>query len=208
MPTPGLPKGGLFELKLNQKLAALGAGAGVVLAAFAAIQIFGDPSAAAPHGIVSLAPNSAQAATAPRISFSEAASEGAKLAPMDGLSDPSSAGQIGEIGADGQLRVSVVSAPEVDASGAPSVHGFPRAPIPGLTQQGPNGPLPIIAANGMTPAQAYARPFTPQSNKPLLAVIIGGLGFNAAATTQAINELPPEITLSFVPYANNLQNWI
>lgn len=210
MPTPRLPKRRLPQIKINPKLAALGAGGAIVLAAVIAIQVFGDPSAAGPRGVVSLAPNSAQAATAPRISFSEAASEGAQFAPMGGLSDPSTttAGQIGEIGADGQLRVSVVSAPEVDSSGTPATRPLPRAPIAGLTQQGPNGPMPIIAQNGMTSAQAYARPFTPQSNKPLLAVIIGGLGFNAAATTQAINELPPEITLSFVPYASNLQSWI
>ncbi len=208
MPTPRLPKRRLPQIKINPKLAALGAGGVIVLAAVIAIQVFGDPSAAGPRGVVSLAPNSAQAATAPRISFSEAASEGAQFAPMGGLNDPSSNGQIGEIGADGQLRVSVVGAPEVDASGAPSVRPLPRAPIAGLVQQGPNGPMPIIAQNGMTSAQAYARPFTSQSNKPLLAVIIGGLGFNAAATTQAINELPPEITLSFVPYASNLQTWI
>jgi polysaccharide deacetylase 2 family uncharacterized protein YibQ len=77
-----------------------------------------------------------------------------------------------------------------------------------MTEQGPNGPLPIIAANGRTPAQVYARPFTPAGDRPLVAVIVGGLGFNARATTQAIDELPPEITLSFVPYANDLQTWI
>ncbi|MBI3438003.1 MAG: divergent polysaccharide deacetylase family protein, partial [Proteobacteria bacterium] len=99
-------------------------------------------------------------------------------------------------------------APEVDATGAPTLRPLARAPIASLTQQSPNGLLPIVASNGMTSAQAYARPFQPQSNRPLLAVVIGGLGFNAAATTQAINELPPEITLSFVPYASNLQSWI
>jgi polysaccharide deacetylase 2 family uncharacterized protein YibQ len=39
-------------------------------------------------------------------------------------------------------------------------------------------------------------------------VVIGGLGFNARATTQAIDELPAEVTLSFVPYASDLQTWI
>jgi len=208
MPTPRLPQRRLPQIKINPKLGALGAGVIVIAAALISIQMFGDPSAAGPRGVVSLAPTSASAATAPRISFSEAASEGAQLAPMGGLSDPSTSAQVGEIGADGQLRVSVVDAPEVDSTGAPTVRPLPRAPIAGLIQQGPNGPLPIIAQNGMTSAQAYARPFAPQSNKPLLAVVIGGLGFNTAATTQAINELPPEITLSFVPYANNLQSWI
>ena len=205
MPTPRLPKRRLPQI--NPKLAALGAGGAFVLAAVIAIQVFGDPSAAGPRGVVSLAPTSASAATAPRISFSEAAAEGSQINPS-ALNDSSSAAQIGEITADGQLHVSVVDAPEVDSSGSPTVRPLPRAPFPGLTQQGPNGPLPIVAANGTTAAQAYARPFSAQSNRPLLAVIIGGLGFNAAATSQAINELPPEITLSFVPYANNLQSWI
>jgi polysaccharide deacetylase 2 family uncharacterized protein YibQ len=39
-------------------------------------------------------------------------------------------------------------------------------------------------------------------------VIIGGLGFNSAVTQSAIDDLPPDVTLSFVPYADNLQSWI
>ena len=38
--------------------------------------------------------------------------------------------------------------------------------------------------------------------------MIGGLGLNATATRQAIENLPPEITLSFVPYSDGLQGWI
>jgi len=41
-----------------------------------------------------------------------------------------------------------------------------------------------------------------------VALIIGGLGLNAATTRQAIESLPPEVTLSFVPYADGLQGWI
>jgi hypothetical protein len=195
--------------KLNHRLAALGAAGVLVLAAALAIQVFGDPSAAGPRRVVSLAPSAASASTAPRLSFSEAAQEGSQI-PQLGLDDPvsSSSAQIGEIGSDGQLRVSVVDTPDATAAATPAARPLPRAPFAGLTQNGPNGPLPIIAANGLTSAQAYARPFTPQGNHPLVAIIIGGLGFNAAATTQAIDELPPEITLSFVPYANNLQSWI
>jgi polysaccharide deacetylase 2 family uncharacterized protein YibQ len=85
--------------------------------------------------------------------------------------------------------------------------GLPQAPIAGLFTQGPAGPLPAIAADGRTPAQAYARPFT-DNGKPRVALIVGGLGLNAKATRQAIETLPPEITLSFVPYAEGLQGWI
>ncbi|MBI1339836.1 divergent polysaccharide deacetylase family protein [bacterium] len=84
---------------------------------------------------------------------------------------------------------------------------LPRAPILGFFERTPSGDLPRIAADGSTPAQAYARPFV-SSGQPRVSLIIGGLGLNATHTLAAINELPPEVTLSFVPYSNNLQTWI
>jgi hypothetical protein len=81
------------------------------------------------------------------------------------------------------------------------------APIAGLSQPGPNGPLPTIAADGRVPAQAYARPFRP-NGKPRVSLIVGGLGLNAVTTRAAIERLPAEVTLSFVPYADGLQGWI
>jgi polysaccharide deacetylase 2 family uncharacterized protein YibQ len=84
---------------------------------------------------------------------------------------------------------------------------LPKAPIAGLFQQGPSGTLPMIAPDGRVPAQAYARPFRP-NGKPRVALIVGGLGLNAVTTRAAIERLPPEVTLSFVPYAENLQGWI
>ena len=67
--------------------------------------------------------------------------------------------------------------------------------------------VPVIGKDGGTPAQAYARPFH-DDGKPRVALVIGGLGLNSAATKSAIERLPPEVTLSFVPYADNLQGWI
>jgi polysaccharide deacetylase 2 family uncharacterized protein YibQ len=85
--------------------------------------------------------------------------------------------------------------------------GLPVAPLAGFYAPGPGGPLPIIAQDGRTPAQAYARPFTP-NGRPKVSLVIGGLGLNARATRQAIETLRPEITLSFVVYAEGLQGWI
>ena len=81
------------------------------------------------------------------------------------------------------------------------------APFAGLTQPGPGGPLPVIGKDGKTPFTAYARPFT-GNGKPRVALVVGGLGLNATATKAAIERLPPEITLSFVPYADGLQAWV
>jgi polysaccharide deacetylase 2 family uncharacterized protein YibQ len=193
---------------INHKLAALAATAVVALAAFGAIQVFGDPSAAGPRRVLSLAPGDA-AADAPRISFADAADQTGgdyEAFNLDELPAYGGGGEVGEIDSNGELRVAVVEAPE--ASARPRAPPLPRAPIQGLTEPGPNGPLPIVAANGRTPAAAYARPFTPAQGRPMIAVVIGGLGFNAGATTQAIEELPAQVTLSFVPYAQNLQSWI
>jgi polysaccharide deacetylase 2 family uncharacterized protein YibQ len=81
------------------------------------------------------------------------------------------------------------------------------APIAGLSQPGPNGPLPVIASDGRTAFSAYARPFTPDG-RPRVALIVGGLGLNTPATRAAIEALPPEVTLSFSAYAEGLQGWI
>lgn len=48
---------------------------------------------------------------------------------------------------------------------------------------------------------------TDLDSKPV-SVIIGGLGINAPLTLRAIDELPPEITLSFAAHAPGLQGWI
>lgn len=85
--------------------------------------------------------------------------------------------------------------------------GLPVAPIAGFYAPGPGGPLPIIAQDGRTPAQVYARPFT-SNGRPKVSLVIGGLGLNQRATRQAIETLRPEITLSFVVYAEGLQGWI
>jgi polysaccharide deacetylase 2 family uncharacterized protein YibQ len=85
---------------------------------------------------------------------------------------------------------------------------LPQAPIAGLYAPGPGGgPLPVIAPDGRNAAQAYARPFT-ADGRPRVALVIGGLGLNPQTTRAAIETLPPEVTLSFAPYAEGLQGWI
>ena len=91
----------------------------------------------------------------------------------------------------------------VFSPGAP----LPQAPLAGLTAPGPGGLLPVIAPDGRNAAQSYARPFV-SNGKPRIALVIGGLGLNAQTTRKAIETLPAEVTLSFVPYAEGLQGWI
>ncbi len=83
---------------------------------------------------------------------------------------------------------------------------LPAAPIAGLTRDATFGPVPQRGSR--TILSAYKRPFTAQSGKAPVSVIIGGMGVNRALTQQAIDQLPPEVTLSFAAHAAGLQDWI
>jgi len=97
---------------------------------------------------------------------------------------------------------------EIGSNSAAAPTALTRAPISGYFERTPSGDLPKIGPDGRTPAEAYARPFTAIAGTPRVSLIVGGLGMTQKHTLAAINELPPEVTLSFVPYANDLQGWI
>jgi len=58
------------------------------------------------------------------------------------------------------------------------------------------------------PARRFARPFTDPEGKPLLGLLVTGLGIDRAATAAAIAGLPAEVSLSFSPDAKDLAAWI
>jgi polysaccharide deacetylase 2 family uncharacterized protein YibQ len=112
------------------------------------------------------------------------------------------------IGADDHATITLPAGGQMDGASTPVRQGLPIAPIAGLSAPGPGGGLlPVIAPDGRNAAQAYARPFT-STGAPRVALIVGGLGLNPQTTRAAIDTLPPEITLSFAPYAEDLQGWI
>ncbi|MEM7635472.1 MAG: divergent polysaccharide deacetylase family protein [Pseudomonadota bacterium] len=82
------------------------------------------------------------------------------------------------------------------------------APVAKVTGKGPHGPLPRRAKDGSRPSSVYARPVSREqmlSNMPKVALLIGGMGLNESLTRTAINRLPPEVSLGFAPYGENLQ---
>lgn len=101
-----------------------------------------------------------------------------------------------------------ITVTEIASNAGATPKALPRAPISGFVERTGAGDLPKIASDGRTPAQAYARPFASVGNAPRISLVVGGLGMTSKHTLAAITELPPEVTLSFVPYAPNLQDWI
>jgi len=88
---------------------------------------------------------------------------------------------------------------------------LPPAPFVGLTGSNQYGRAPIKGPNGQTALNSYNRPFTlpsGASGKTPVSIIIGGLGINRSVTQQAIDSLPPDVTLSFAAHTAGLQDWI
>ncbi len=80
--------------------------------------------------------------------------------------------------------------------------------IAALTQPGPGGLLPALGPDNRSAAIAYARDFSPQTDRPHVGVIVTGLGLSQRQTDQALATLPPSVTLGVSPYASNLQDLI
>ncbi|ESQ85793.1 hypothetical protein AEAC466_01050 [Asticcacaulis sp. AC466] len=201
----------MFRKPYVAPVSALGVFA-VVLATF--LNLSGDPNAASPSARVKLDklnPPAANVHAAPDENQS-----GMQAFTLDSLGmfqdTPSDGFNLNDANAppiQGTAVITMPGDPGQPAAGAPKFTTSPLtpAPIAGLFQKTDGGPLPIIASNGQTPASAYARPFK-NDGRPMVALVVGGLGLNPTTTKEAITGLPPQVTLSFVPYVSNLQSWI
>ncbi len=80
------------------------------------------------------------------------------------------------------------------------------APDRRLVERGKHGSLPKMSADGIRPADVYARPVTPQQRAaPVrVAIVVGGLGIGQSTTSDAIQKLPGAVSLAFAPYGNDL----
>lgn len=89
--------------------------------------------------------------------------------------------------------------------------GLPPAPVPELIEKTKFGMLPRISNDGRRPLDVYARPATKnkqnQASEKYISIVITGLGLSQPKTENAIEKLPPEVTLSFNPYSNHLKKW-
>lgn len=114
----------------------------------------------------------------------------------------------------GGASASMVSPDTPDGVPAPAVTTMPTVTVASATQYGLNadlleesehGAIPRMSATGQSPFVAYAPPFTPPADsKPMIAVIVTGLGLNTSGTSNAISTLPGPVTLAFAPYGKDL----
>jgi polysaccharide deacetylase 2 family uncharacterized protein YibQ len=83
----------------------------------------------------------------------------------------------------------------------------PTAILPDLVEETEFGPIPRMSGTGLRPFDAYARPsetLATAAGKPLVAIVVSGLGLNHQSTLDAISKLPDAVTLAFAPYGKSL----
>eukprot|EP00439_Symbiodinium_sp_Y106_P087920 s1_g456.t1 len=201
---PNMPTHRVSPLAVGAFLVALSYGA-VILWLWAS----GNPSYIGPLKIIELAEE--PPVPAPDILRSGTADDPIAPSPMEdtsvSLPPPLSLEPAPEAPAEPPQEV----APRVPARPSNTVEALPAAPLPGLIANGPHGPLPVVGSSGQRSSTAYARPSGLTTNNvrlPRVALVVGGLGISERATRNAIEKLPPEVTLSFAPYGRNLQSWI
>jgi uncharacterized protein len=91
------------------------------------------------------------------------------------------------------------------SDGTPNAEGL----VPDLIEDTQYGSIPRMGATGNTPFTAYSRPatlFEAGQGKPMIAIVVTGLGLNETGTLDAIAKLPEDISLAFAPYGKTLQN--
>src|SRR5262249_15250871 len=75
-----------------------------------------------------------------------------------------------------------------------------------LVEKADAGNVPKIGPDGTKAWKYYAKPFERKGNMPFIAVIVSGLG-EAKTVTENAMKLPENVTLSFSPYAKNIDTW-
>lgn len=90
--------------------------------------------------------------------------------------------------------------------------GLSQVPDPDLIEKSKYGVLPRIAHNGKRAQDVYARPnygkHFRKKDATTIAILVTDIGLSKPISDNAIEKLPAEVTLSFSPYANQLQSWV
>ena len=124
--------------------------------------------------------------------------------PVVARADVPPAGAAGRTNAPGGVRITLPGTGAAEDPGIPASPAAlpPAAPNPALVRRTADGQRPGVGPDGQTPFSAYRR-LQPVREGGDVAVLVGGLGFDAGLTARAV-ALPPEVTLSFVPYAKGV----
>ena len=112
------------------------------------------------------------------------------------------------------VRLGDGQAPGAQVIQIPNEIGIGLAPAPDqrLVERSRHGLVPKIGSDGSKPIDVYARPIVSSARlkpgAPRIALVVGGMGLNRAATQIAAERLPGDVTLGFAPYGMELDKQV
>ncbi len=88
--------------------------------------------------------------------------------------------------------------------------GLAHLPDEELAERGATGVIPKRSKDGLRAMDVYSRQADTEGNFGVARVVlvIGGMGISQTSTHQAVQNLPPSVTLAFAPYGNSLKRWM
>lgn len=81
---------------------------------------------------------------------------------------------------------------------------------PDLVEETAFGPIPRMSGSGRTPFEAYRQEpdAAAGDGKVRVAIVVSGLGISSSGTLDAIEKLPPGVTMGFAPYGKDLERTV
>lgn len=162
----------------------------------------GEPSAVAtivrqPAAIAAVAPNPTQPASQPDAAPAGNRSTAAELEQDSGVK------VVRQNGGAAPSAI-IIRVPDAQPS------ALALAPDKRLVEKSRHGALPRIGNDGLKPFDLYARApsAAARSRTAKIAIVIGGLGIGQSVTADAISKLPPDVSLAFAPYGNDLERQV
>lgn len=134
------------------------------------------------------------------------ANSSARRMPDDSAADDTSRAQAEPAaGREASAAATAPHQPSQEPETAPADGVRLAAVDPALLETKDDAKLPKIGQDGRQPWSTYGRPFNLDDTRPRVAVVVTGLGLSAAETRRTISELPGAFSLSFSPYARDLE---
>ncbi len=179
------------------------------VAAFAYLELRGDPYGGEPHAVALLEKAPSQPQTK-NPQDRAAATEPAQRSSATSTPSIETALQVEDESGVKVVRPAGATPPGAMIIDVPRALGTRLAPAPDLrlVEKSRYGLLPRIGPDGARPADVYARPLgiaLGKTSGPRIALVVGGMGLSQASTAAAIATLPPAVTLAFAPYGNELE---
>lgn len=175
------------------------AGIALILAVVALrMALINDPEGGRPSAQVAIGTERQENTIATQVA-SEPAEHSATITPLDAAPAHSGSGP--------QITTVGEGTPDMGNAENPGSEPNAKGIIPDLVEETRNGPIPRMGAQGQTPFAAYSRASISSAaaaGKPMISIIVTGLGLNESGTMQAITALPDNVTLAFAPYGKAL----